>query len=458
MTISSEDARSGPYNGNGATTTFDYDFKILDEGDIVVTSLVIATGVETVETEYTVTGVGEDGGGTVVMDTAPPTGTTLTLSRNVARTQTADLRNRSSFRPTVIERMLDRIVQMMQDTRELLRRSITVPVSDSSSLSFELPAAATRANKALVFDASGNVDVGDDDYNDQAADAAASAAAASASAATATTQAGLASTARVAAELAETNAETAEANAAASALAAAAAAASGLFAYIEDKTADFTVVANTDNSTLYKVDTTGGNVSVTLPAIDDAGEGERYGFTRLSASNTLTLVPNGTDTINGVAGNYTIPAVVGEVVLIVADAATPDNWVVIRWVLVQADGTSLAQTGSTISLNTANTNTFTAPQRHTPLADNDGSFDLNARQDFTCTPAGAVALTFTNKPTGQKGTILFVNGSNYAVTRAANVLADADFDALVSATGTYVISYWSYDGTNVALVATQALT
>lgn len=259
--------------------------------------------------------------------------------------------------------------------------------------------------------------------------------------------------------LAQAAAEAAAADAAQSAIDAAAAAASGgLFTSIVDKSADFAVVADTDNATLFKVDSSGGNINATLPSIASAGEAERYGFLRTSASNSITLVRNGSDTINGVAGNYTLPAVAGEITLIFADDTTPDNWIVTRWGQSSADGTSLTQTGNIIGLNTANTNVFTAPQRHTPLADNDGSFDLNARQDFTCTPTGAVALTFTNKPTGQKGTILFVNGSNYAITRAANVLADSGFNELVSATGTYIISYWSYDGTNVGLVATPALT
>ena len=77
-----------------------------------------------------------------------------------------------------------------------------------------------RANKALIFDASGNVTVSTDDYDDQATNAAASAAAASASASsasasasTATTQASNASTSAANAATAETNAETAEVNA-----------------------------------------------------------------------------------------------------------------------------------------------------------------------------------------------------------------------------------------------------
>ena len=66
MTVNAETAKSGPYSGNGSTTVFAYAFKALDQAHLVVTSTVTATGVETVQeltTHYTVSGVGDDGGG-----------------------------------------------------------------------------------------------------------------------------------------------------------------------------------------------------------------------------------------------------------------------------------------------------------------------------------------------------------------------------------------------------------
>lgn len=450
MTVSTQTAKS-QYTGNGVTVAFTGSFPILDEdhATVILTTALGVSTTQTITTDYTISGVGGSTF-TVTFLTAPASGVRVTIARAVPLTQELDLVENSVLPSAELEKSYDKVTMIAQQVNEAAARSLRFPVSDASSLSAELPSSVTRAGKVLGFTSTGAVTVSTvdlDDLDDLATDAAAaaaSAAAAAASATTASTQAGIATTQA--------------SNAAASATAAAASAASGLFAAISDKSADFTIVADTDNTTLFKVDTSGGNVTATLPAISSAGEGERYGFLRTSASNTLTLARNGSDTINGVAGNYTVSTTVGNIVLIVADDATPDNWIVIVWALVQADGTSLSQSGNTLSVNTANTNTFTAPQRHTPLTDNDGSFDLNARQDFLCTPTGAVVLTFTNKPTGQKGTIRFTNGSNYAVTRAANVLADSDFNALVSTTGTYIISYWSYDGTNVAVSATQALT
>lgn len=90
---------------------------------------------------------------------------------------------------------------------------------------------------------------------------------------------------------------------------------------------------------------------------------------------------------------------------------------------------------------------FTAPQRSAILTDNDGSFDLATKQNFKCTTAGAVTLTFTSQADGLSGSIIFVNASNHTVSAHANTkLTAADLSKL-SATGTYRIDYLS-DGTN----------
>ena len=111
MTVANEDGRTGPYNGNGSTTVFAYDFKILDQSHIVVT-LADSDGVEAVQTitsEYTVSGVGDDGGGNVTMVTAPASGETLTFTRDVPKTQLVDLQNRGGTQPQTIETMVDRV-------------------------------------------------------------------------------------------------------------------------------------------------------------------------------------------------------------------------------------------------------------------------------------------------------------------------------------------------------------
>jgi hypothetical protein len=100
---------------------------------------------------------------------------------------------------------------------------------------------------------------------------------------------------------------------------------------------------------------------------------------------------------------------------------------------------------------------FSVSQRGTVTTDNDGSFDMNATNNFLCTPTGTVTLTFTNITAGQSGNIILVNGSNHTIGQAATTKVSATALATISATGTYWLSYYSPDGTNVYVANTAAL-
>jgi hypothetical protein len=92
--------------------------------------------------------------------------------------------------------------------------------------------------------------------------------------------------------------------------------------------------------------------------------------------------------------------------------------------------------------------TFTTSQRGTVTTDNDGSFDMNVTNNFSCTPSGTFALTFTNITAGQSGYVLLINTGGHAVTAAATTKVNTSFLTTVSAAGTYLLSYFS-NGTNV---------
>jgi hypothetical protein len=94
---------------------------------------------------------------------------------------------------------------------------------------------------------------------------------------------------------------------------------------------------------------------------------------------------------------------------------------------------------------------WAAPQRSADTVDNSGAFDLNVAQNFTCTPAGIITLTFTNIPDGQSGLIVLDNTGGFAISAAATTkVMGADLLADVSTAGIYVIGYIS-DGTNVRI-------
>ncbi len=100
--------------------------------------------------------------------------------------------------------------------------------------------------------------------------------------------------------------------------------------------------------------------------------------------------------------------------------------------------------------------TFTGSQRGTVLTDNDGSFDMNAANNFSCTPTGTFTLTFTNITAGQSGYVLLINTGGYAVSAAATTKVNTAFLATVSTAGTYLCSYFS-NGTNVYVTTSGAM-
>jgi hypothetical protein len=97
---------------------------------------------------------------------------------------------------------------------------------------------------------------------------------------------------------------------------------------------------------------------------------------------------------------------------------------------------------------------WTGSQRTALVVDNDGSFDLNAGNNFKCTvSSGTVTLTFTNIPNGQSGYILLIN-SGATIAAHANTKVDAGILATLTTAGTYLVSYLS-DGTNVYIASSK---
>jgi hypothetical protein len=128
MTVPSATSRSGPYNGNGATTSFAYGFRILNAAHLRVV-LRNAAGVETVQTlttNYTVAGVG-DATGTITMLVPPATGETLVILRNAPFKQETDLQNQGAFFSETIEEGLDLLTMQTQELNEKLNRAVLMP-------------------------------------------------------------------------------------------------------------------------------------------------------------------------------------------------------------------------------------------------------------------------------------------------------------------------------------------
>lgn len=333
------------YTGDGSTTAFPVTFQFFGTtttAELEVIERTIATGAEATKvngTDYTVSG-GNNATGTVTATTAPASTVQWVIRRNTTQTQETDYVENDAFPAETHEDALDRVTMISQEQERDLGDSFKYPATYSGGASTAVP--EPSAGKALKWN-----DAGDAlENSDTDPDAAAAAAAASAVAAAASETAAAAS--ETAAASSETNAATSETNAANSA-ASAAASAQG-FAGVTLLTASSNDVETTDARTYYQVDASSNTVSINLPSIGTGNDGLSYSIEVLDVSNAITLVRDGSDTINGVAGNYTGLVEAGQVIQIIADDGTPDNWIVVQASALKVDGTTVELSGRTINV------------------------------------------------------------------------------------------------------------
>ena len=150
MTISSEVSRVS-YTGNGAVDTYAYTFRIFEESHLLVT-VRNTSDVETtlaLTTDYTVTGVGNNSGNVVLVNSAQAwldgdgdllTGYVLSIRRVLPLTQETDIRNQGDFFPESHEDEFDKLTMVDQQQQDELDRSIKLPESlDPADVDTALP-------------------------------------------------------------------------------------------------------------------------------------------------------------------------------------------------------------------------------------------------------------------------------------------------------------------------------
>lgn len=154
MTVSTTESRIG-YNGNGATTVFAFPYRFLVNTDLVVTLVRADTTqvVQTLNTDYTVTGAGDDAGGTVTMVVPPATGQQLVIVRDVPLTQETDYISGDPFPAETHERALDKLTMISQRLNNLISRSIRLSDADLLVSSTILP--APSPGSSLIWNLTG---------------------------------------------------------------------------------------------------------------------------------------------------------------------------------------------------------------------------------------------------------------------------------------------------------------
>jgi len=510
MTVSSTTNKVSA-SGNGTQDTFAYTFKIFEDGDLDV-YIRDDEGTETLKTittHYTVTGAGNEAGGNVVFTAGNiPTSTEdVIIQRKLDLTQGTDYVENDPFPAESHEEALDRLTMITQQMQEEIDRSIKASVTNTiASTEFTIDA-TDRANKVFAFDGDGDLSVTQElgtfrgdwaasrAYNARdlvkdtstnniflantahtssgaeplttntdsakwdlivdaasastsataaASSATAASSSATAAAASATTASGHATTAETHkndAETAKTAAETAQ-TAAETAQAAAELAADNFDdTYLGAKASDPTL--DNDGDALTTGDLYFNTTSNTLKVYT----GSAWADAALTPGDFLASANNLSDLPNAATARTNLGLVIGT------DVQAFDATIV-----VDADIGVSVQAFDADTAKTDVEQTFTAGQRGQVTAENDGSFDLDSGNNFTCTPTGAIDLTFTNETTGQSGMILLTNTTPQTITVDADVhLSDADLTA-INVAGTYLMSYYCPDGTNVYLSTTPALT
>lgn len=157
MTVPVNDRRI-QYTATAGQTVFPYDFKIDANTEITVLQTVYLTNVTntlTLTTEYTVSGVGNAGGGNITLVTGAAVDDTITIIANTPLSRTTDFNQAGDFLVSDLNNQLDKLTNILQENDTTINRAVKLKDEDTTS-SLEIPTATNRASKFLAFDASGD--------------------------------------------------------------------------------------------------------------------------------------------------------------------------------------------------------------------------------------------------------------------------------------------------------------
>lgn len=123
-------------SGNGSNKDFDFAFEIPDKDSLSLTKRG-SDGTETaITTNFTVTGIGDEAGGSVNYPTsgsALASNEKIIIKRVISLKQSKNLRNQGDYSLEDIEDALDRAVMMCQQLQEQIDRSVVLNITSSQS-------------------------------------------------------------------------------------------------------------------------------------------------------------------------------------------------------------------------------------------------------------------------------------------------------------------------------------
>lgn len=141
MTISTAPARS-EYTANAAQTIFNYTFKIFENTDLnvyITPSGQDANDSTDLTTAYTVTGLGDEDGGTIILTTGTNVDDLVTIVSDVPSSRSVDYQNNGDFRPTVVNADFDRVISIVKKIEDTANRTVLLQQSQQDPKPLTLP-------------------------------------------------------------------------------------------------------------------------------------------------------------------------------------------------------------------------------------------------------------------------------------------------------------------------------
>lgn len=145
--------RHASYTANGSTTEFSFPHKFLANAHLQVYD---AGTLQTINTDYTVTGAGEESGGTVTFTTAPTDGNTVLILRVTPNTQPTDWVANARFNAQDIEDDLDRRAMVVIDNYPTIQSNAGTPESAVTGFADRGDFCYDSTNSVLYHKSSGN--------------------------------------------------------------------------------------------------------------------------------------------------------------------------------------------------------------------------------------------------------------------------------------------------------------